>query len=196
MDSLNNLLPSLVGDRVIIRLPNKEDIKEISSYYQVNKEHLEPFEPVKSENFYTEAHWEEQVKTRLTEYNEGKSVRMFIFLRDSPEKVIGNISINQIARGAFQACAIGYSLAADRQGQGYMTESLKLIIDYVFNELNLHRMMANYLPHNRRSGNTLKRLGFTIEGYAQNYLKINGEWEDHILTSLTNNNWMEKDEKR
>lgn len=49
--------------------------------------------------------------------------------------------------------------------------------------------MANYMPHNRRSGNVLKSLGFNIEGYARDYLYINGYWEDHILTSLTNKNW-------
>lgn len=46
--------------------------------------------------------------------------------------------------------------------------------------------MANYLPQNQRSAALLKRLGFSVEGYARDYLKINGEWQDHILTSLVN----------
>ena len=49
--------------------------------------------------------------------------------------------------------------------------------------------MAAYLPHNQRSANLLKRLGFVVEGYACDYLMINGQWQDHILTSLTNRNW-------
>jgi ribosomal-protein-alanine N-acetyltransferase len=49
--------------------------------------------------------------------------------------------------------------------------------------------MANYMPHNRRSGNVLKRAGFVVEGYARDYLMINGKWEDHIFTSLTNPHW-------
>jgi ribosomal-protein-alanine N-acetyltransferase len=49
--------------------------------------------------------------------------------------------------------------------------------------------MANYMPHNRRSGNVLKRLGFVVEGYARDYLMINGKWEDHIFTSLINPHW-------
>ncbi|MBE9234176.1 30S ribosomal protein S5 alanine N-acetyltransferase, partial [Cuspidothrix issatschenkoi LEGE 03284] len=48
---------------------------------------------------------------------------------------------------------------------------------------------ANYMPHNRRSAKVLKRLGFVVEGYATDYLMINGQWEDHILTSLTNPHW-------
>ena len=70
-----------------------------------------------------------------------------------------------------------------------MTEGLKAATQYLFQELNFHRVMANYMPHNRRSCNVLKRLGFVIEGYARDYLLINGQWEDHIMTSLTNPNW-------
>ena len=80
-------------------------------------------------------------------------------------------------------------MAEAEQGKGYMTEGLKSAIDYVFQELNLHRVMANYMPHNQRSGNVLKRLGFVVEGYARDYLLINGKWQDHILTSLTNPHW-------
>lgn len=49
--------------------------------------------------------------------------------------------------------------------------------------------MASYLPHNQSSGMLLKRLGYVVEGYARDYLMINGQWQDHILTSLTNYNW-------
>ena len=45
------------------------------------------------------------------------------------------------------------------------------------------------MPSNERSARLLHRLGFVIEGHAKKYLLINGQWEDHILTSLTNENW-------
>jgi ribosomal-protein-alanine N-acetyltransferase len=45
--------------------------------------------------------------------------------------------------------------------------------------------MANYMPINTRSAKLLNRLGFKIEGYAEKYLLINGQWEDHILTALS-----------
>lgn len=67
-----------------------------------------------------------------------------------------------------------------------MFEALNLTNVYVFGELGLHRIQAAYLPHNERSGALLDRLGFEKEGFARRYLKINGVWEDHILTSLIN----------
>jgi len=50
----------------------------------------------------------------------------------------------------------------------------------------VHRIHANYMPHNRRSGAVLRRLGFVVDGFARDYLQINGRWEDHVLTSLIN----------
>jgi ribosomal-protein-alanine N-acetyltransferase len=87
-------------------------------------------------------------------------------------------------------CNLGYGLAEKRQGEGIMREALELAIDYAFKHMNLHRLQANYMPHNRRSGGLLRRLGFTVEGYARDYLFLNGAWEDHVLTSLTNPAWL------
>jgi ribosomal-protein-alanine N-acetyltransferase len=84
---------------------------------------------------------------------------------------------------------VGYSLAESKQGNGYMSEAVSLCVEYIFDELNFHRIVANYMPRNQRSGNLLKKLGFVVEGYARDYLLINGKWEDHILTSLINTHW-------
>lgn len=54
----------------------------------------------------------------------------------------------------------------------------------------MHRIMANYMPHNQRSGALLARLGFEREGYAKDYLLIDGKWQDHVLTALTNKEWL------
>ena len=75
---------------------------------------------------------------------------------------------------------------------GLMTEALRLAIDYMFKERNLHRIMANYMQSNSRSGRILEKLGFAIDGRAKEYLQINGRWEDHVMTSLVNKEWQEK----
>jgi len=72
------------------------------------------------------------------------------------------------------------------QGQGLMYEALQCAIGFVFGELGLHRVMANYRPENERSHRLLRRLGFEQEGHARAYLHIDGHWRDHVLTSLIN----------
>ena len=75
-----------------------------------------------------------------------------------------------------------------------MTEALSAAIDFMFTERNIHRVMANYIPVNEKSGKVLRRLGFTVEGYARDYLYLDGQWKDHILTSLTNEDWQEDED--
>ena len=67
-----------------------------------------------------------------------------------------------------------------------MTLALTTALDYMLVELNLHRIMAAYIPTNARSEKLLLSLGFEKEGYAKSYLKIAGRWQDHVLTSLIN----------
>ncbi len=64
-----------------------------------------------------------------------------------------------------------------------MRESLQVALHWAFSELDLHRVMANYMPRNERSARLLQHLGFEQEGYARRYLQIAGVWEDHVLTS-------------
>lgn len=64
-----------------------------------------------------------------------------------------------------------------------MHEALEAGLAWAFGELDLHRVMANHLPRNQRSARLLQRLGFEREGYARDYLRIAGQWEDHVLTA-------------
>ncbi|WP_339060369.1 ribosomal protein S5-alanine N-acetyltransferase [Tepidibacillus marianensis] len=187
--SNQRILPYIEGNRVLLKLAEESDIPEIIDFYLRNKEHLAPFEPVRSEAFYTKEYWKLIIDKSQEDFLQDRSLRMFLFEKSNPTKVIGTVNFNNFVRGVFQACHLGYSLDEYAQGKGYMTEAIQLGIDYIFHELNLHRIMANYMPHNRKSGQVLKRLGFVIEGYARDYLMINGKWEDHILTSLTNHRW-------
>jgi ribosomal-protein-alanine N-acetyltransferase len=107
------------------------------------------------------------------------------------DEMLGTISFSNISRFPFYACNVGYSLAEQAQGKQIMTRALKMACDYMFNEQNLHRVMASYMPHNKRSEAVLQRLGFVHEGQAKDYLLIDGQWQDHNLTSLVNPNWKE-----
>ncbi len=188
-DGLQNA-PQLLTARLIVRMADYRDASEIARYYGENRAFLQPFEPTRPEAFFTEGFWRSQIEYNLIEFNHDHSLRLFVFEQTSPKTVIGVINFTQFSRDPFHACVLGYSLAEAKQGQGYMFEALSAAIHSIFADFNFHRVMANYMPRNQRSGNLLRRLGFTVEGYARDYLLINNCWEDHILTSLTNSNWI------
>ncbi|MDZ7990613.1 MAG: GNAT family N-acetyltransferase [Nostoc sp. EfeVER01] len=182
-------LPIIASDRLLLRAAIHEDIPQILKYFIDNKTYLTPFYPLWADGFFTEEYWQYQIENSFLEFINGQSLKLFVFTKKNPTVVIGTVNFSNFVRGAAHFCYVGYSLAENKQGKGYMTEGLKSATQYLFEELNFHRVMANYMPHNRRSGNVLKRLGFVVEGYARDYLLINGQWEDHILTSLTNALW-------
>lgn len=182
-------LPTLTTPRLVVRMATRSDVAALLDYHLENKAFLTPFEPEKPDNFYTKEFWRIQIDKAITEFSYEQSLRLCLFPAQKPKHIIGKINFTQVYRGAFHSCTLGYSLSESAQGQGYMTEALTESIHYIFKEFNLHRIMANYMPHNRRSGQLLRRLGFTVEGYARDYLLINGRWEDHVLTSLTNPQW-------
>jgi ribosomal-protein-alanine N-acetyltransferase len=182
-------LPVIVSDRLILRMATKDDVPQIIQYYTYNQAYLTPFYPLWHETFFTQEYWQMQVEIDVQEFINDLSLKLFIFTKSNPYKIIGTINFRNFVRSAAQFCTVGYSIAETEQGKGYMIEGMQAAINYVFQQLNLHRIMANYMPHNSRSGNLLKKLGFIVEGYSRDYLLINGRWEDHIITSLINDNW-------
>lgn len=181
--------PQLESARTILRLANQDDVPAILQYYSQNRDHLAAFEPKRNANFYTESFWCQEVENRWYAFKSDLSLKLFVFLKVDASAIIGSINFANFVRGVFQSCTLGYSLAAVHQGKGYMTEALNIAVSYVFADLNMHRITAAYLPHNQRSGKLLKRLGFVVEGYARDYLMINNQWQNHIVTSITNYQW-------
>ena len=79
----------------------------------------------------------------------------------------------------------GFWLDPLLHGQGLMTEAVGLVTAYAFDTLSLHRVHAAFLPGNVASRRVLEKNGFREEGYAENYLQIDGKWADHVLFGLT-----------
>lgn len=180
------LPPDFTTERLRLHLPDVADAPAVLRYFEDNREHLERWSPAAPPGFYTIDYWRGRMSQGRREYAEDRSLRLVIALREAPEHVVGTCNFSEFVRGAFQACFLGYGIAERHQGKGLMFEALSGAIEFVFDELRMHRVMANYLPTNERSGAVLRRLGFTVDGYARDYLFINGAWRDHVLTSITN----------
>lgn len=182
-------VPNLITPRTILRLATPEDVDAIIDFYRTNAIHLEKFAIPKPQSFYEKEFWRDRIAGSHQDFKQDKSCNLFIFDSENPSHIHGFTNFFAFIRGAFHACILGYGLAEDSEGHGLMTESLTAAIEYVFSSLNLHRIQANHDPTNTRSANVLRRLNFVPEGYARDYLLVNGQWHDHVLTSLTSNRW-------
>ncbi|MGL4773221.1 MAG: GNAT family N-acetyltransferase [Clostridium sp.] len=165
------------GKNISLKLLTPEDAEKLLNYYNDNKSHLEPFEPMRDESFYTVGTQRTILNESYKQFINGVTVDLGIY---KEEKLIGKIKIANIVQGIFKSGIVGYSIDNKNQGKGYMKEALNLLLKYAFEELELHRVEASALVENDRSKNVLEACGFKKLGVNEKYLFINGVWRDHI----------------
>jgi ribosomal-protein-alanine N-acetyltransferase len=137
----------------------------------------EPFEPKRDDQFFTLENQQQIINQRLEHALEDKAYMFGVYLLDG--QLIGQITLSNVSRGVAQYADLGYLMDHRMQSKGYMTAAVGLILGYAFRALGLHRVQAAILLHNEASRRVLEKSGFKPEGVARQYLKINGQWQDH-----------------
>jgi ribosomal-protein-alanine N-acetyltransferase len=133
-----------------------------------------------------------RLRFELQQAAEDRALTLYIFVREDPHRVVGRIALNNIVRGAMHGCTVGYGLAPDAVGYGYMTEALNEAVRIAFEDLGLHRVELNAIPRNARSIALAERCGFEREGVSRQMLRIAGVWEDHVRFVRLNDAWVGK----
>jgi ribosomal-protein-alanine N-acetyltransferase len=171
--------------RTTLRLITSDDAAALLRYHLENRAHLSPWEPLRAESFFTLAAMNERIRAMREAMVAGTALPLLIELAGDGG-LIGECSFTHIVRGPFLACYLGFSIASSFEGKGLMREAVVAAVQFMFEGYGLHRIMANYRPDNLRSKRLLDAAGFREEGFARSYLKINGVWHDHVLTSKIN----------
>jgi len=107
----------------------------------------------------------------------------------------GELNLNNIVRGAMQSATIGYWIDRARAGRSLMSESIVVLMQFAFEELNLHRLEICIIPRNSNSRRVVEKLDLREEGIAQRFLEINGAWEDHVRFGFTIEEWNDRGEQ-
>ncbi|UPA25180.1 MULTISPECIES: GNAT family N-acetyltransferase [Shinella] len=173
----------LAGDGYLLRLPRFHDYRQWYALRSESRAFLEPWEPTWRGDELTESAFRARVIRNEQEFSSGQAVPLLVFSRED-NALLGGLTVGYIRRGAAQCCMIGYWMGARHAGKGHMFGALKLAIPYIFSSLQLHRIEAACIPDNTRSIRLLEKAGFQREGYLREYLKINGQWRDHVMFSL------------
>jgi ribosomal-protein-alanine N-acetyltransferase len=102
-------------------------------------------------------------------------------MRTEDDMLVGGLTLANIRRGVAQAGSIGYWMGLPYVRRGYMSAAVRAVIPFAFATLRLHRLEAACIPTNAASIRLLENSGFVREGYAREFLCINGIWQDHLL---------------
>ena len=164
----------------MIRVPDMGDYEQWASLRAGSREFLTPWEPVWPANDLTRTAFRARVRQYWRDIDEDVAYPYFIF-DTAGETLVGALTLSNVRRGVAQTATLGYWTGLPFARQGYMTSGVKLILEFAFRHLGLHRVEAACLPHNQASIGLLRKCGFAHEGLARGYLKIAGDWRDHLL---------------
>lgn len=160
-----------------LRILTPGDAKEMLAYYNRNSDNLKSFEPRRNQSFYTLRVQQNILSESYRQFLNGTGMDFGIFKENN---LIGKIKISNIVYGIFKNAIIGYSMDKYEQKNGYMTEAVRLVLEYSMKELNLHRIEASALTENEGSKKVLLKNGFKVLGVNENYLFIDGKWRNHV----------------
>ena len=139
-----------------------------------------PWEPTWPADDLTRASFRRRIK-RYSEDQRGDLAYPFFIFRKSDNVLVGGLTLTNIRRGCAQAASLGYWMGAAYARQGYMTAAVGALLPFAFGTLRLHRVEAACIPANVASIRLLEKTGFKREGFARQYLCIDGVWQDHLL---------------
>ncbi|KAA6473931.1 GNAT family protein [Bacillus swezeyi] len=175
------------GKNVYIRPLTAEDAEASLKLQTDNRSFFEQFSMERNDEFYTIEGQKKRLQ-RFYENMQNDEDYYFGIFHQADDALIGTVNLFQILRGSLQSAFIGYFLDEKHNGKGYTTEAAKLMVEYSFDDLKLHRVEAGVMPRNIASIRVLEKAGFHKEGIARKNVKINGKWEDHQLLAVINPN--------
>jgi ribosomal-protein-alanine N-acetyltransferase len=173
-------LPSIVGEGVVLRTPQMTDYNDWAALRERSREFLTPWEPTWPADDLSRGAFRRRIRRYVEDLRTDQGYA-FLIIRGSDDAIVGGLTLANIRRGVAQAGSLGYWMGLPFIRHGYMTAAVRAVIPFAFNTLRLHRLEAACIPSNAGSIRLLESTGFVREGYAREYLCINGIWQDHLL---------------
>jgi ribosomal-protein-alanine N-acetyltransferase len=181
----------IATERLVLRPPAAADVLELRRVLRANAAHLRPWTvaPAAGEDAITHAFVSRTVARYSREWKRGQSFVLLLCPRDDERRIVGRVTLGGILRGAFQNAHLGYWIDEKHQGRGLMTEAVRAATTFALGPACLHRVQAAAMPRNGASQRVLEKAGYRREGLAARYLHIASVWEDHVIFSVTAEEW-------
>ncbi len=168
-------------DRLRLSVYRRSAYKKVTDYLVRNRDFHKQFSQPQPDTYFTYAAQKEYLDCDLRSYRRGNLVPLWITLKEDNSKIIGRVSLFNIARGGMMLAQLGYHMDKEYTGQGIMTEAVNAACELMFEVMQLHRIEAFILPENLKSIALIKRCGFEYEGTRYSYMNINGKFRDHTV---------------
>ncbi|MEM5829863.1 MAG: GNAT family protein [Candidatus Aenigmatarchaeota archaeon] len=173
------------GERIVLKIPEMEDVKNLCRY--INDKAVARFTTIPYP--YKLEHAKDFIKRARRRMKKKEGYEFSIFLKETGE-IIGGVALVNINKTNENA-ELGYWLARKYWGQGLMSEAVKLILEFGFKKLKLHKIYARVCEPNKRSSHLLEKFGFKLEGKLREHWKgkFSRKWYDEFMYGLLKEEW-------
>lgn len=173
----------LESGRVYLRPPRNGDWQAWADLREHSRAFLTPWEPTWPADSLSRLSFRRRLEQYRYEWEQQSGYSLFIFNRGDDD-LVGGISLTNVRRGVALTGSLGYWVGGRHARRGFMFEALGAMLDFGFEQLGLHRLEAACLKNNVASQGLLRKSGFIEIGCARQYLRINGQWQDHLLFEI------------
>lgn len=181
--TLVEVADTLVGERVLVRAYRTDDAEALFAALNESREHLYPWFPFFHQNHYEIAETRDLLVRWQARWLLRENFFMGIFQKASGQ-FLGSVGF-EARDWESRSFEIGYWLCQGAEGHGYVTETVRLITDYLFTHLGAQRVEIRCDARNQRSAAVARRLGFQEEGCLRNVaLAADGILENMLVFSL------------
>jgi RimJ/RimL family protein N-acetyltransferase len=125
------------------------------------------------------------------EFNQPESWYQVLITDKETKAVIGDVGIHFFGSENLQV-ELGITLSKNFHGKGYASEALEGVMNFLFNDLKKHRIMASVDPDNIDSLNLMVRIGFRKEGHFVKSLFWKNNWVDDVIYALLQQDWIKR----
>lgn len=173
-------------ERLILKALNEDDCHQVLDFLSKGREIFEKYEMAKVPLYYSDTYQKSVLSQEFSATVSNRYVRYYIYLKEMPQIIIGTVSCGSITGEPYCCGTIGYKFDKDFWHKGYAREALRAVIEEIFSEIKLHRLIAYVMEDNEPSIKLLEAVGFELEGICERNLRVNGVWRNHRLYALLN----------
>ena len=173
----------LVGERVRLRGVRDDDVPTLAKW------EMDPGRLTTLSNRLTPPS-EAAARERIAKWstNQQADLGLAIETLDDPPVLVGNIGLFDV-RTKDRGATLGIALGREYIGRGYGTDAVRVIVDYGFREMGLHRIQLGVAPYNPAGIRAYEKAGFVEEGRHRESVLHDGRWYDEVLMSILDREW-------
>ncbi|WP_286924811.1 MULTISPECIES: GNAT family N-acetyltransferase [Lysinibacillus] len=171
---------SIRGEKCYIRTFQEKDAQSLTGLVSRNKYFWSTYEPLQRPEYYTVDAQYKKIQESLYLMDSKREFTFGIYELGT-NNLIGHIALYAVKRLPYSSAFVGYAMDEIYIGKGIVTEAVKMVVRFAFDQIGLHRVEAYVSTQNNASIRVLEKSGFQREGLLRKLLYINGQWVDHYM---------------